>query len=78
MAAEAEATREANAKIITANGEKQAAKSLRQASDVISQSKTALQLRYLQTLSDIAQEKTSTIVFPIPIDIMGGFFGSNK
>lgn len=78
MAAEAEAAREARAKIITADGEKQASKALKEASDIISESKTALQLRYLQTLNDIAQQKKSTIVFPIPIDIMGGFFGSQK
>lgn len=78
MAAEAEATREAHAKIIAADGEKKASKSLKEASDIMSQSKTALQLRYLQTLNDIAQVKQSTILFPIPIDIMGGFFGNGK
>lgn len=66
---------EARAKIIAAEGEKKASQSLKEASDVISQSGAALQLRYLQTLNNIAQEKNSTIIFPIPVEIMRGFFG---
>lgn len=66
----------ARAKIIAAEGEKQASQALKEASDVISQSESALQLRYLQTLNDIAQEKNSTIIFPIPGEIMRGIFGS--
>jgi erythrocyte band 7 integral membrane protein len=62
MATEAEATREARAKVITAEGEQKASFALKQASDVISQSPTALQLRYLQTLTQISAEKNSTIV----------------
>ncbi|CAF1370064.1 unnamed protein product [Rotaria sordida] len=66
MAAEAEAAREARAKVIAAEGEQKAARALKDAADVIMQSPTALQLRYLQTLTTIASEKNSTIVFPIP------------
>ncbi|KAI3383530.1 hypothetical protein SNEBB_006703, partial [Seison nebaliae] len=73
MAAEAEATRDAKAKIIAADGEFKASKALKQASDVISSSGTALQLRYLQTLSQISAEKNSTIIFPIPMEMLRGF-----
>merc|ERR1719471_2814998 len=71
MAAEAEAAREARAKVIAAEGEQKASKALKDASDIISASPAALQLRYLQTLSTIAAEKNSTIVFPLPIELMG-------
>ena len=70
MAAEAEATREARAKVIAAEGEQKASKALKEASDVISESPSALQLRYLQTLTQISAEKNSTIVFPLPLDIL--------
>ncbi|CAF3681005.1 unnamed protein product [Rotaria sp. Silwood1] len=70
MAAEAEAAREARAKIIAAEGEQKASRSLKEAADVINESPIALQLRYLQTLTHIAAEKNSTIVFPIPIELM--------
>ncbi|XP_036385856.1 erythrocyte band 7 integral membrane protein-like [Megalops cyprinoides] len=73
MAAEAEATREARAKVITAYGEMNASRALKEASREISQSPSALQLRYLQTLNTIAAEKNSTIIFPLPIDLMQGF-----
>lgn len=73
MAAEAEAAREARAKVIAAEGEMKASKSLKEASDVISESPAALQLRYLQTLTHISAEKNSTIVFPLPIDMMQVF-----
>jgi erythrocyte band 7 integral membrane protein len=66
MAAEAEASREARAKVIAAEGEQKASRQLKEAADVISTSPVALQLRYLQTLTQIAAEKNSTIVFPIP------------
>ncbi|OQR78565.1 erythrocyte band 7 integral membrane protein-like [Tropilaelaps mercedesae] len=72
MAAEAEASREARAKVIGADGEKQAARSLKEAADIISESKGALQLRYLQTLTSIAAEKNSTIVFPLPLELFRG------
>jgi erythrocyte band 7 integral membrane protein len=65
MATEAEASREARAKVIAAEGEHKASMALKQAADVISQSPTALQLRYLQTLTNIAGEKNSTIIFPV-------------
>ncbi|KAL8612817.1 Mechanosensory protein 2 [Nucella lapillus] len=73
MAAEAEASREARAKVIAAEGEHKASRALKEAADVISQSPAALQLRYLQTLNGISAEKNSTIIFPLPIDIMQGF-----
>ncbi|KAK9498396.1 hypothetical protein O3M35_003039 [Rhynocoris fuscipes] len=73
MAAEAEATREARAKIIAAEGELNASKNLKEASDVIAKNPTALQLRYLQTLHSIATEKSSTIVFPLPVDLITAF-----
>ena len=66
MAAEAEASREARAKVIAAEGEQKASRQLKEAADVISESPIALQLRYLQTLTHISAEKNSTIVFPIP------------
>uniref|UniRef100_A0A6A7G392 Mechanosensory protein 2-like n=1 Tax=Hirondellea gigas TaxID=1518452 RepID=A0A6A7G392_9CRUS len=70
MAAEAEAAREARAKVIAAEGEHRASRSLKEAAEVISQSPGALQLRYLQTLQTISAEKNSTILFPLPIDII--------
>lgn len=68
MAAEAEAGREARAKVIAAKGEQEASQALKEAADTIALSPGALQLRQLQTLSTISAEKNSTIVFPIPID----------
>jgi len=73
MAAEAEATREARAKVIGAEGEQKASRALKEASDIISASPAALQLRYLQTLATISSEKNSTIVFPIPIELLSNF-----
>eukprot|EP00095_Tigriopus_kingsejongensis_P007288 snap_masked-scaffold313_size211302-processed-gene-0.3 protein:Tk07288 transcript:snap_masked-scaffold313_size211302-processed-gene-0.3-mRNA-1 annotation:"hypothetical protein LOTGIDRAFT_214616" len=73
MAAEAEATREARAKAIAAEGEKKAARALKEASDIMSESSSALQLRYLQTLSHISAEKNSTVIFPVPIDVISHF-----
>ena len=70
MAKQAEAERERRAKIIHAEGEFQAAERLREASDIMAQSPYTLQLRYLQTLSDIATEHNSTIIFPLPIDLI--------
>ncbi|TMW45865.1 hypothetical protein DOY81_009055 [Sarcophaga bullata] len=77
MAAEAEAAREARAKVIAAEGEQKASRALREASEVIGDSPAALQLRYLQTLSAISAEKNSTIVFPLPIDLITYFLKSN-
>merc|ERR1719215_1156942 len=78
MAAEAEASRQAKAKVIEAQGEQQASKALKEASDVISSSPAALQLRYLQTLSTIAAERNSTIVFPLPIEVMGALMNKGN
>lgn len=58
--------------VIGADGEKLAARSLKEAADIISESKGALQLRYLQTLASIAAEKNSTIVFPLPLELFRG------
>jgi len=73
MAKQAEAEREKRAKIIHAEGEFQASKQLARAADQISQNPVTLQLRYLQTLSDIATERNSTIIFPLPIDMLRAF-----
>ena len=70
IAKQAEAERVRRAKIIHAEGEMQASEKLRQASDVLGQPPQAITLRYLQTLTDIAGEKNSTIVFPLPMDIL--------
>ena len=69
MAAEAEADREAKAKIIAAEGERKAATALKEASNIIAESPSALQLRYLQTLQKISEEKNSTIIFPLPMEM---------
>jgi len=73
MAAQAEAERERRAKIIHAEGEYQASAQLAEAGKVIAQEPATLQLRYLQTLTEIASEKNSTIIFPVPIDIFKAF-----
>jgi erythrocyte band 7 integral membrane protein len=78
MAAEAEASREARAKVIAAEGEQKASRALKEAADIIVDSPAALQLRYLQTLQSIAAEKNSTIVFPIPLELFRGFFSTVK
>jgi len=72
MSRQAEAEREKRAKIIHAEGEFQAAQQLQSAAAVIAQQPTAIQLRYLQTLTEIAVEKNSTIIFPVPIEFLGG------
>ncbi len=73
MAKQAEAEREKRAKIIHAQGELQASTELAQAAGVIGSAPQALQLRYLQTLTEIAVEKNSTIIFPLPIDLLQSF-----
>ncbi|XP_055689908.1 band 7 protein AGAP004871 isoform X2 [Lutzomyia longipalpis] len=78
MAAEAEAAREARAKVIAAEGEQKASRALREASEVIGDSPAALTLRYLQTLNTISAEKNSTIVFPIPIDLFKSMIPNNQ
>lgn len=75
MAAQAEAERERRAKIIHADGEFQASERLAQAGAVIAREPTTLQLRYLQTMTEIASEKTSTIIFPFPIEMLKAFGG---
>jgi regulator of protease activity HflC (stomatin/prohibitin superfamily) len=71
IARQAEAERERRAKIINAEGEFQAAAKLAEAADVISRNPVTIQLRYLQTLLEIGSEQNSTIVFPLPIDLIG-------
>ena len=73
MARQAEAERERRAKVIAAEGEFQASEKLSQAAEVLSKTPASLQLRYLQTLTEIAVEKNSTTVFPIPIDLIEPF-----
>ena len=69
IAKQAEAERTRRAKVIHAEGEMQAAEKLLQAAKILSEQKQALQLRYLQTLTEIAGEKTNTIVFPLPMEL---------
>jgi regulator of protease activity HflC (stomatin/prohibitin superfamily) len=81
MAAQAEAERTKRAKIIHADGEFSAAQRLTEAAGTMASQPMAIQLRYLQTLGDIATEKNSTIIFPVPIEFMkafGSFFGSQE
>ena len=73
MAAQAEAERERRAKVVHAEGEYQAAEKLTQAAEIISSQPAALQLRYLQALTGIATERTNTILFPLPIDMVTPF-----
>lgn len=75
MAAQAEAERERRAKIVHAEGEYQAAEKLAEAAKVIATQPSALQLRYLQTLGTISTERTNTIIFPLPIDLLKPFLG---
>jgi regulator of protease activity HflC (stomatin/prohibitin superfamily) len=78
MAKQAEAEREKRAKLIHAEGELQASKTLAEAADIIAKEPVTLQLRYLQTLTEIAVEKNSTIIFPLPIDIIRPFFDATS
>jgi regulator of protease activity HflC (stomatin/prohibitin superfamily) len=78
MAAQAEAERERRAKIIHAEGEFQAAAKLLEAAQLISQDPSALQLRYLQTLTEISTEKASTVIFPLPMDLIRAFMPQKK
>jgi len=75
MAAEAEAARDARAKVISAEGEQKASRALKEAADVLNESPSALQLRYLQTLAAISAEHNSTIVFPLPMELLKPFTG---
>lgn len=75
MARQAEAEREKRAKIIHAEGEFQASQQLAMAAEVINRNPVTIQLRYLQTLTEIGAEKNTTVVFPLPIDLIGAFMG---
>jgi regulator of protease activity HflC (stomatin/prohibitin superfamily) len=74
MAKQAEAERERRAKIIHAEGEQQASAKLLEAANTLSQNPSSIQLRYLQTLVEIGTENSTTVVFPMPIDLMKGLF----
>jgi regulator of protease activity HflC (stomatin/prohibitin superfamily) len=78
IARQAEAERERRSKVIHAEGEFQAAEKLQQAAAVLAQTPTSVQLRFLQTLTEIATEKNSTIVFPVPIDLLTSFIKKDK
>jgi regulator of protease activity HflC (stomatin/prohibitin superfamily) len=73
IARQAEAERERRAKVIHAEGEKQAAQTLMEAAEMLSRQPAAMQLRYLQTLTQVAGDKSSTIVFPVPVDLLRSF-----
>jgi regulator of protease activity HflC (stomatin/prohibitin superfamily) len=77
MARQAEAERDKRAKVIHAEGEFMAAQQLSEAANIISSAPSALQLRYLQTLSDISSDQTRTIIFPLPMDLISAFVGGN-
>lgn len=78
IARQAEAERERRAKVIHAEGELQASEKLMQAARMLAQQSGAMQLRYMQTLSNIAGDKTSTIVFPLPIELLTGLVESSR
>jgi regulator of protease activity HflC (stomatin/prohibitin superfamily) len=78
MARQAEAEREKRAKIIHAEGEFQASQQLAEAAEVINRNPVTIQLRYLQTLTEIGVEKNTTVVFPVPIDLLGSLMGTNS
>jgi regulator of protease activity HflC (stomatin/prohibitin superfamily) len=78
IARQAEAERERRAKVIHADGEYQAAEKLQQAAVVLAKTPVSVQLRFLQTLTEIATEKNSTIIFPIPIDLLTPFLKKTK
>lgn len=78
MAKQAEAERERRAKVIHAEGEFQASQRLSDAANIISSNPTALQLRFLQTLTEVASEQSSTIIFPVPLDMISAFLEKRK
>jgi regulator of protease activity HflC (stomatin/prohibitin superfamily) len=78
MAAQAEAERDRRAKIVHAEGEFQAAQKITEAAAVLGKEPAALQLRYLQTLSAIATERTSTLIFPLPLEMLNAFMNKEK
>ena len=77
MAKQAEAERERRAKVIHAEGEFQASAKLAEAADILSKNTASIQLRFLQTLTEISTEKNSTIIFPVPINLMKAFLEKN-
>jgi regulator of protease activity HflC (stomatin/prohibitin superfamily) len=78
MARQAEAERGRRAKVIHAEGEKQAAQTLAEAAKLLSSEPASFQLRYLQTLADISSEKSSTIVFPLPLELIAPLLRPSK
>jgi len=78
MAAQAEAERDRRAKIVHAEGEFQAAQKITEAAAILAKEPAALQLRYLQTLTQIATERTSTLVFPLPLEMLSAFMPKDK
>jgi len=78
IARQAEAERERRAKVIHAEGEKQAAQALMEAAQTLAKQPSAMQLRYLQTLTQVAGDKSSTLVFPIPVDLLSTLMGNKK
>ncbi len=78
IAQQAEAERARRAKIINAEAEKQAATMLSEAARILAREEQALQLRYLQTLKEISNERTNTIVFPLPLELLEPFLKTTK
>ena len=78
IARQAEAERERRAKVIHAEGELQASEKLMQAAEVLAQQRGSMQLRYLQTLSTLASDKTATIVFPLPVEMLSSLMGGRE
>ena len=78
IARQAEAERERRAKIIHAEGELQASEKLLQAAQMLARQPQAMQLRYLQTLGNIAGDRSSTIVFPVPLDLVAAMSGAKS
>jgi hypothetical protein len=78
MAHQAEAERDRRAKVINAEGEFQAADKLRQAAEIMTPYPMAMQMRYLQTLTEVASERNSTIIFPLPLELLRPFLGGGQ
>ncbi|NYT85988.1 slipin family protein [Pollutimonas harenae] len=78
IARQAEAERERRAKVIHAEGEKQAAQALMEAAEILARQPSAMQLRYLQTLTQVAGDKSSTLVFPVPVDLLSELMGKKN
>lgn len=78
IARQAEAERQRRAKVINAEGELQASEKLKEAANKLAEEPLAIQLRYLQTLIDVAGDKSTTVVFPLPLDLIGPLLGLNK